>query len=99
LIARRAYELFESSGFTDGHAHDDWLRAESEILLQAPVKSPRRKPDSPIRADVPAFSEKRIWRYELPTFLCIAGSGQESSDQKEGTTIIPNGTPTHLPSG
>ena len=32
LIARRAHELFESSGFTHGHADDDWLRAESEIL-------------------------------------------------------------------
>src|SRR5216683_183907 len=37
LIARRAYELFESSGFTHDHALEDWLLAESEILLQAPV--------------------------------------------------------------
>src|SRR5260370_35986117 len=37
LIAPRAYELFESSGFTHDHALEDWLRAESEILLQAPV--------------------------------------------------------------
>lgn len=28
LVARRAYELFESSGFTHGHAREDWLRAE-----------------------------------------------------------------------
>lgn len=27
----RAYELYEDRGRTDGHAMDDWLRAESEI--------------------------------------------------------------------
>jgi hypothetical protein len=27
----RAYELYEDRGRTDGHAMDDWLRAEPEI--------------------------------------------------------------------
>lgn len=30
-IRRRAYELYEERGRTDGHDMDDWLRAESEI--------------------------------------------------------------------
>lgn len=30
-IRRRAYELYEGRGRTDGHDMDDWLRAESEI--------------------------------------------------------------------
>jgi HSP20 family protein len=32
LIARRAYEMFESRGHVHGHDLDDWLRAESEEL-------------------------------------------------------------------
>lgn len=28
-IARRAFELFASSGFTDGHDLEDWFLAES----------------------------------------------------------------------
>jgi len=31
-IAQRAFELFEERGGTDGHAVEDWLRAEQEIL-------------------------------------------------------------------
>ncbi len=31
-IALRAYELYLQRGGIDGHADDDWLRAEREIL-------------------------------------------------------------------
>jgi Protein of unknown function (DUF2934) len=31
-IRRRAYELYEQRGRKDGHAMEDWLRAESEVL-------------------------------------------------------------------
>ncbi|HTN94440.1 MAG TPA: DUF2934 domain-containing protein [Gallionella sp.] len=30
-IAKRAYELYERRGRRDGHAIQDWLRAEREI--------------------------------------------------------------------
>src|SRR5258708_6408175 len=87
LIARRAYELFESSGFTHGHAHEDWLRAESEILLQAPGHVTETETGVTIRADVPGFREKDLEVRAAPRSLCITGKRQESSDQKEGTTI------------
>jgi HSP20 family molecular chaperone IbpA len=32
LIARRAYEIFESRGRADGHVLEDWVQAESELL-------------------------------------------------------------------
>jgi hypothetical protein len=31
-IRLRAYELYEARGREDGHALDDWLQAEAEIL-------------------------------------------------------------------
>ena len=31
-IRRRAYELYEDRGRTDGHALEDWLQAEGETL-------------------------------------------------------------------
>ncbi len=31
-IRLRAYQLYEERGRTDGHALDDWLQAEAEIL-------------------------------------------------------------------
>ncbi len=32
-IRRKAYELYERRGKTDGHAIEDWLRAERQIRL------------------------------------------------------------------
>ncbi len=31
-IELRAYELYEERGRTHGHAFDDWLKAEAEVL-------------------------------------------------------------------
>ena len=32
LIRLRAYQLYEQRGGEDGHADEDWVRAETEIL-------------------------------------------------------------------
>ena len=32
LIRARAFELYEERGREDGHAEEDWLQAEGEIL-------------------------------------------------------------------
>lgn len=36
LIAKRAQELYVGRGCRDGHALDDWLEAEREVLSQIP---------------------------------------------------------------
>jgi type II secretory pathway predicted ATPase ExeA/HSP20 family molecular chaperone IbpA len=87
LIASRAYELFESSGFTHGHAREDWLRAESEILLKVPVDVTETETELTVRADVPGFGEKDLELRIAPRSLCILGRRQETSEQKEGKTI------------
>lgn len=33
-IRRRAYEIFEERGYTAGNEHEDWLRAEREVLAR-----------------------------------------------------------------
>jgi hypothetical protein len=32
IVRRRAFELYEQRGCKDGHAEEDWARAEAEIL-------------------------------------------------------------------
>ncbi len=86
LIARRAYELFESSGLTHGHALEDWLRARSEILLKVPVDVTETETEFIVRADVPGFGERDLEIRVAPRSLCITGKRRESSDQKEGKT-------------
>ncbi len=96
LIARRAYELFESSGFTHGQADENWFRAESEILLQAPVVITETETGFTIRVDVPGFSEKDLEVRVAPRSLCITGKRQEASDQKEGETVYRERHSTHI---
>jgi hypothetical protein len=33
-IRRRAYEIFEERGSVPGNEHEDWLRAEREVLAR-----------------------------------------------------------------
>ena len=40
-VARRAHEIFEDRGGTDGHDLDDWLMAESELLSERAVRRAR----------------------------------------------------------
>src|SRR5438105_12875887 len=54
MIARRAYELFESHGFTHGHDVDDWIEAEVDLL-------------HPYRHDLKESVEAIIFRADLPS--------------------------------
>jgi hypothetical protein len=36
LIAKRAFELYQTGGCRDGHDLEDWLEAERDILSQVP---------------------------------------------------------------
>lgn len=42
LIEKRAYELYAERGYRHGHALDDWLEAEREILSRYPPQ-PRKE--------------------------------------------------------
>jgi DUF2934 family protein len=37
-IRRRAYELYESRGYVDGQADQDWIEAEREVLARQSQK-------------------------------------------------------------
>lgn len=37
-VARRAYEIYERRGGTDGAALDDWLQAERDLLASPPTQ-------------------------------------------------------------
>ena len=73
LIARRAYEFFESWGFAHGYDHEDWLKAMAEILLNVPVDITETETELTIRADVPGFSEQNLEVRVAPRSVCITG--------------------------
>jgi general secretion pathway protein A len=81
-IECRAYELFESRRFEHGHDREDWLRAESEILLSVPVDITEGKTELTVHADVPGFGDKDLRVQVAPRCLCISGKREEASEQK-----------------
>jgi HSP20 family protein len=87
-IARRAYELFASNGFTDGHDLEDWLVAESELLGKMPIELNETEKELTVKADLPGFTEKDIEIRVEPRRLFITGKREEKSeDKKKGETV------------
>ncbi len=82
-IARRAYELFASSGFTDGHHLEDWLLAESEVLGKMPVELTDSEKELTITAGMPGFTEKEVEIRVEPRRVFITGKRDEKSEEKK----------------
>lgn len=59
-IARRAFDLFASSGFSNGHDLPDWFSAESEFLQPVSVEMSENEKELTSSADLPGFTEKDI---------------------------------------
>ncbi len=87
-IARRAYELFASRGFTDGHDLEDWLLAESELFGRMPVEVTETEKEVTVKAGMPGFTEKDIAIRVEPRRLFISGMREEKSEnKKKGETV------------
>ncbi len=77
-IALRAYELFEERGREDGHDHEDWLRAESELLTPIPVEMIETANQLRLSIGVDGFSEKDLELSVEPDRLFISGKKEQS---------------------
>ncbi|HKI12191.1 MAG TPA: AAA family ATPase [Candidatus Acidoferrum sp.] len=86
-IERRAYELFAARGFEHGHDREDWLRAESEILLNVTVEITEGETEIAVRADVPGFSENDLKLELAPRCLCILGRHEEASEKSQEQAV------------
>ena len=93
-IARRAYELFASRGFTDGHDLDDWFLAQSELFGQMPVSVTETENEVTVRAGLPGFTEKDIEIRVEPRRLFIGGMHEEKSENKKKARRSTASTPT-----
>jgi len=87
LIARRAYELFEAGGFEHSHDREDWLRAESEILLNVPVDITEGETEFTVHADVSEFGGKDLEVQVASRCLCISGRHEEASEETQQKAV------------
>ena len=80
LIARRAFELFETRGGSPGHDMEDWLRAESELLHPVPVNVTESDGEYIVRAEVPGFCSTDIEITVEPHQLVIFGKRETTAN-------------------
>lgn len=82
-IARHAYELFASSGFTNGHDVDDWLKAEQELLTPVALEVKDAKDEFIVKAEVPGFDAKDLDIQLNGSRLVIKGKHDKHDISKE----------------
>ena len=82
VIARRAFDIFESRGRSPGHELEDWFRAESELLRPVPVNVAESDGEYIVRAEVPGFGGKDIEVIVEPLYLAISGKRETKEDEQ-----------------
>jgi HSP20 family protein len=86
-ISRRAYEIFEGSGYTPGRELDNWFQAEKELLHPVHIQVNESEEALEIQAEVPGFSEKELEVNVEPQRLVISGKRETNTKQKKGKTV------------
>ena len=88
-IAKRAYEIFADSGFTNGHDQEDWLEAEEELLKPVALDVKDSKDELIVTAKVPGFDAKDLKIQFNGSHLVIKGKHQNAAEKKkkEGKAI------------
>ena len=84
LIARRAFQIFESRGHVHGNDREDWFLAETELLT--PVKFHLSVSGDQLiaRAEVPGFRREEIKVTVEPRRLSISGKTARNENHKSG---------------
>lgn len=86
-IARRAYEIFESNGYTFGRDLEHWFQAERELLHPVLVNITESESSIEVTAEVPGFDEKEIEIGLEPHRLTISGKRETKKEAKKGKTV------------
>ncbi|MFI5095801.1 MAG: Hsp20 family protein [Candidatus Acidiferrum sp.] len=85
LIARRAYEIFESNGRVRGRELEHWLQAESELFERTPIDVKESREGLTVLADVRGFAPKELEVDLEPKRVTIIGRHHSQSDQITNT--------------
>jgi HSP20 family protein len=82
-ISRRAFEIFESNGRSDGHDVEDWLKAEKELFHPVHLEITESDGSISVKVEVPGFNEKDLRVTMEPSRLTISGKRESSKVEKK----------------
>ncbi|MGA8151339.1 MAG: Hsp20/alpha crystallin family protein [Terriglobales bacterium] len=87
VIARKAFDFFESRARSPGHDQEDWFRAESELLHPVPLNVTESNGEYIVRCEVPGFDSKDLEVIVEPLRMAISGKREATKDEENGETI------------
>jgi HSP20 family molecular chaperone IbpA len=87
VLARRAYEIFESKGRPAGRDLEDWLRAEMELLHPARIEISGTPRGLSVRAEVAGFRPSELHVCVEPRRVTIVGERRPAEKRAAGKAI------------
>jgi HSP20 family protein len=87
VIARRAFDIFESRGRAPGHDQEDWFRAESELLHLIPQNMTESASEYVVRCQVPGFYSQELAVIMEPLRMVISSKREATKEGKSGEVI------------
>jgi HSP20 family molecular chaperone IbpA len=88
MVARRAYEIFESRGHVHGHDREDWFLAQSGLLRPVKVQVVESDDYLIAHAEIPGFYPHEIKVSIEPRRLNIGGRTETSENRNDGETVM-----------
>jgi HSP20 family protein len=86
-VARRAFDIFQSTGYSLGHDLGDWLQAERELLHPAHLDVSESGEGFTVRAEVPGFTAKEVEINIEGRRVTISGKRETQKERKDKKTI------------
>jgi len=88
MVARRAFEIFESRGQVHGRDREDWFRAESELLTTVKIQVVESDEHLIAHAEIPGFRPHQIKVSIEPRRLQIGGRAETPDDRNDAETVM-----------
>lgn len=82
-IAKRAYDFFAASGFTNGHDLEDWFKAEHELLKPVALEVKEAPDEFIIKVEMPGFNADDL-NIEINGSHVIIEGRHETHEEKHG---------------
>jgi HSP20 family protein len=87
-IAKRAYDFFAASGFTNGHDLEDWFKAERELLKPVALEVKEAPDEFIIKVEMPGFNADDLNIEVNGSHVIIEGSHEIHDDKHEKEQTI-----------
>jgi HSP20 family molecular chaperone IbpA len=89
MVRQRALELFERRGREFGHALDDWLKAEREIMGSWPAAELKEKDGAyELEMTLPGYQAKEVEVTATPSEIIVHAQTQHEEKKEEEGQVV-----------